>query len=243
MNDNLKVIEPEILNSSNFLPSLKSKDYAFIKDAIDIADIKFTYNFKNESSFDIVEQKYFKNDLIFFNLIKSSNFFQQLKKINISYLADSFFIRGKKNNYGTYPHIDGYYEFYPLENKEISFYTIWLPLTVCTRKTSTLCLLDKSQSPNYIEKIKLLADKNEKDVQKAINLVAEKIKDPKNKDFIYPRQLNDTWISSNYLKPGDAVIFKGNIIHGSTDCVEEFRYSIDIRVSNQYIEAITPELL
>jgi ectoine hydroxylase-related dioxygenase (phytanoyl-CoA dioxygenase family) len=99
---------------------------------------------------------------------------------------------------------------------DMLLYTIWVPLNDVIINNSTLCILDPKNERVAIDNF--WGNSGIEDIDKLC------------KDKNYLIQHNE-WVSAA-MKKGDAVIFRGDVVHASTDNVDGIRSSFELRLTN-----------
>lgn len=174
----------------------------------------------NQVSHKFQKQYFFDKDIDLYFFLKNSSLFSSLSKLfSTPILSNHLWVRKTQNILGTFPHCD---RFFFIQNDY--FYTIWVALEDLEINNGVLCLvkpdMQNSNLQNYIEKVKTSFN-----AANPVNSWEDA------KIDISPKNMSETWVANN-MKKGDAVIFRSDVLHGSTNTVEGKRFSLDFRVTD-----------
>lgn len=241
----LSVVDMPYTDIDNIFVDLNKNGAIVINNAIDIDKFLHECADKGEKYFDYNSKEF----LSLRSYLKTTKTYNKLLELGEPKIF-GYVSRAKKNSFGTDIHADDH----TLTEKglHINYLCFWAPLTDLLLEEGMLFFF-KSESKEFLNKVKR---KNFLDkVTIAKNGLREYYIDSKlfEKDFPQFEILNDDInkfngvIYSKSLKKGDLIIFKTTTYHGSFDCVNFTRKSIDFRigfnvpsVSSEEFKNITP---
>jgi len=214
---------------------LLKNSFVYLRNALDVSNIQLTkiiqqfeddkrmFYFKNISkakdTFKFQKQYFFDTDVDLYFSIKNSPLFESFKFLKDPVLSNHLWVRKTQNTHGTYPHCD---RFFFIQNSY--FYTIWVALEDLEVNNGVLCLVKPDESntnlQTYIDKVK-----------SSFNSVNPSSSWQDAKIDITPAEMSTTWVANNMNK-GDAVIFRSDVLHGSTNTTTGKRFSLDFRITD-----------
>lgn len=242
----VNIVSAPFYDLNSFSDSLFSKGYAHVKNALTDEEVNIILNSKMYKSFN-VEQTLANQDVIdcndvyimpedgtnFYEKIKQFQFIQKLKTLFKEFYIDkNLGFRIKKNSIGMVPHLDSYSKNYFNHLDHVQFFTIWFSLQDINIYNSVFCIAENNTkiTSDFTAKFRTCTFNQEEQKKYDSITVRKRLYGLK----LIANEISDTWIANNFNK-GDAVIFNGDVIHCSTDCVSGSRNSFDLRVTDTVI--------